>query len=140
MYNVKALLNDDQRTADYHPANQRIILALRTAVMQTHNRQDPVESMASILGSARAASALVHVLRMIGEYWPEPVMVQPPCCQMVSMDERLVIALITAAVQDNRPGYDSMLCEMVDEDVRDHIYNAIQAFIGPYITDRITSH
>ena len=129
-------LGEDQGTADYHPANQRIILAVRTAVLHTHCKQDPVESMSNILGSTKAAGALVHVLRIIGEYWPEPVIVQPPCCHMVSMDERLIVDLITAAVQDNRPGYDSMLCEMLDEDVRDHVFNAIQGFIRPYLAAR----
>ncbi|MEO0441959.1 MAG: hypothetical protein AAF067_13935 [Pseudomonadota bacterium] len=137
---MSRFLGEDQRTADYHPANQRIILAVRTAVLQTHCEQDPVGSMANILGSEKAASALVHVLRIIGEYWPEPFMVQPPCCHMVSMDERLIVDLITAAVQDNRPGYDSMLYEMLDEDVRDHVYNAIQAFIRPYLAARSTAH
>ncbi|QTD56805.1 hypothetical protein [Parasphingorhabdus cellanae] len=131
---------DHQRTADYHPADQRIILAVRTAVFQTHCKQDPVESMTSILGSDKAAGALVHVLRVIGENWPEPFSVQPPFCHMVSMDERLIVNLITAAVHDNRPGYDHILCEMLDEDVRDHVYNAIQAFIRPYLAARITMH
>lgn len=137
---MNRFVGENQRTTDYHPADQRIILALRTAVLQTHCKQDPVESMGQILGSQKAAGALVHVLRIIGENWPEPVTVQPPCCQMVSMDEQLIVDLVASAIQDNRPGYDRLLCEMLDEDVRDHVYNAIQAFIRPYLAARSAAH
>ncbi|QJQ33209.1 hypothetical protein GV829_12810 [Sphingomonas lacunae] len=44
-------------------------------------------------------------------------------------DERTVVDLVALAAADNRPGFDQLLSDMINDDGREHIYAAACRFI-----------
>ena len=136
MADIENRFQAQRRSCDYHPADQRIILAIRAAVLNLHHKRNPMPALIRILGSERAGLTLVRMLHVIGREWPEPIGIELPCRSRVSMDENLIIDMITATVQNDRGAFDHLLCEMLPQHPRDELFEAVRHFIDPFVSAR----
>ena len=71
------------------PAQMRIIVAMRIAVLARKKRQDAKPYLVKQLGDKIAAGHFAHIIELMHDCWPEPMAVHRPCCQQTSYDEML---------------------------------------------------
>lgn len=78
----------------------------------------------------RYAVRFLVMLQAIGATWPEPVMVGRPCCQNLSHDEHTIASLMTLRKFGDRPGFDTLIGEMIPDDGRNLIWATSGAVFG----------
>lgn len=110
----------------------RLIIAFRLAVIASQHDYDCWDQLAQRLGGERAATRILIIAETIGFAWPEPFQIGRPCCSLTTPDEIWLIAAIRLAACENRPGFDSLSCEMIGGDARDRIYNDLRGFVATY--------
>lgn len=114
-------------------AQARITIATRIAVVFVKLGRDPRRELANRLGSEDAAGRFLDMVAQMGEAWPEPVYVNPPCCPRLSYDEMAVLDLLTAAGRHDRAAFDDFLRDMLPSAARDRLYAAAGRFIASYV-------
>lgn len=103
-------------------AEARIIMALRVAVMSQKSYQDPRPYLQNRLGNNLSVSRFLILVEAIGGAWPESVMIGRACCPHTMPDEILLLSMLRYAAGGNRPAFDALICEMIDQGSRDRIY------------------
>lgn len=103
----------------------QLIISARIAVFAHRTGADPKAHIAARLGSHAMSNQLALVIIAIGQAWPEPFSVAPPCCSRLSPDEAMLVAMIGSAMRGNRALFDRQTCEMLAEDARSLIYNLL---------------
>lgn len=119
-------------------AQDRIVLAMRLVVVLSKLKREPVEPLTDKLGSEAAARRFLRVMEIIGDVWPEPVVVLPPCCPQTTYDEMMLLDLIIAAAKRDRGAFDSFLKDMLKDFDRERLYVAIGNFIRIYQPKSVT--
>lgn len=110
--------------ADLTPGQAAIVRATRHWVAaQRHKRCCPLSAAASHLGSLEAARSLHVLLASAGAAWPEPIAIAPPCCAALTHDEATLVGMVIAACRHGRPVFDALLCDMLDQDARDRLFD-----------------
>lgn len=120
------------------PAQHRILVAGRAAVLIGQTGEDPIPRLYEVLGSARAGGALMIVLQTAGQAWPEPVRVCRPCCPALTHDEHCLLALVEAVATGNRAGFDAEVSDMIGPDARDCLHAAMVRFVSAFVRARAT--
>ena len=110
----------------------KLIIAFRLAVVATKNAYDGGEHLSERLGGKLAATRIMILAETIGFAWPYPFQIGRPCCSQVTPDEILLLAAMRMAAGDNRPGFDSLTCEMIGDSERDRIYTDLRNFVAAY--------
>ena len=90
-------------------------------------RDCPMRAAHDRLGCGRSARGLHLLLAYIGSCWPEPFAVSAPGSSCLTHDEATLLVMIEAARDHRRPVFDALLCEMLDQDARDRLYDASKA-------------
>ncbi|MEM8918673.1 MAG: hypothetical protein AAGE37_07410 [Pseudomonadota bacterium] len=111
------------------PAQARIVIAMRVAVMAHAKKCDVRQYVARHIGNPAAAKHFSHVMEMMGDCWPEPIMVHRPCCQATSYDEMLLLDLITAVVQKQPEHFHGLLCDMIPQHASERLHEQISKFV-----------
>lgn len=124
------------RVQDLPPDRFRMIRALRLVVLFNQARRNPLPELERLLGSEGAALGFLDMMVRCGNHWPEPVIVQPPCCQHTSYDEMLVTDLITAVVLGDRTMFDRLVCDMLNPRARKDLYESCERFVLPFLAAR----
>lgn len=101
----------------------RLVVALRIAVFAHKSGTDPAPHVAARLGSTALSNQLSLVVEAMGQAWPEPFCVSRPCCERLSPDETMFVAMVRSAARGNRAAFDRQTREMLGEDARNLIYN-----------------
>ena len=117
-----------------HPAQHRLLHAMRAAVVIGRAGEDPVARLGQLLGRVSAARALLVLMQAIGAAWPDPVAVRRPCCTVLTPDETLFIAMVEQAAMGRRPAFDALLSDMIDADGRDCLFAATSRFVSVFTT------
>lgn len=104
------------------PDQAALAQASRRWVVAAKLRQCPLRAAADRLGCVQAARSLHLLLDTIRVCWPEPFAVGAPCCPILSHDEATLLVMVAAARDHRRPVFDALLCEMLDQDARDRLY------------------
>lgn len=116
------------RLSDLTADQAVIIRAVRHSIVaQRHRRGCPLQVAAAQLGSVQASHALHILLASVGNAWPDPFAVAPPCCSNLTHDESTLLGMVVAARSHGRPVFDALLCEMLSEDARDRLFAAAGA-------------
>ena len=71
------------------------VLALRYCILCRRSDRDPMPELERRWGNILAARRFGLVVEAVGQIWPDPFAVAPPCCPRLSFDESL-LASITA--------------------------------------------
>ena len=114
------------------PPAHRLLAAMRAAVAIHHSGQCPRPRLTAILGNDRAAATWIMLLNSVSAAWPEPMAVYPPCCRCMTHDEAVLIELVSHAAAFDRPAFDRLICEMIDDDGRELIYAAARRFVAGF--------
>ncbi|WP_417621062.1 hypothetical protein [Parasphingorhabdus sp.] len=114
-------------------AQMRIIVAMRIAVLARRKRLDPKPYLAKQLGDEKAARHFAHIIEMMSDCWPEPLMVHRPCCASVSYDEMLVLDLTTATVQNEPEHFHGLMGEMIGRSDRQKLQLGFAKFAARFI-------
>ncbi len=110
----------------------RLIIAFRLAVIASKNEYDCLDHLSDRLGGRRAATRILILAETIGSAWQEPFQIGRPCCSQTTPDEIWLMAAIRLAAGDNRPGFDSLSCEMLGDCERERIYQDLENFVAAY--------
>lgn len=87
-------------------------------------RDCPLRAAHGRLGCGQSARGLHLLLDLVGSCWPEPFAVSAPHSPDLTHDEATLLVMLEAARDHRRPVFDALLCEMLDQDARDRLYDA----------------
>ncbi|MBV7255518.1 hypothetical protein KCG44_01825 [Pacificimonas sp. WHA3] len=105
---------------------RRLISAMRMGVVATKRGRNSCCVMKQELGSAHAVAAFRTLVAEIGDAWPEPFSINPPCQPRLSYDEMLLLDITTAAARGERAHFDGMTCDMLSMGARNSVYRCAQ--------------
>ena len=111
----------------------RIIMSLRLAIVAHKTNQDCRERLDERLGSRKATIRLLLIVETVGFAWPEAFKIGCPCTPKTTPDEILFLNMMRHVVTGNRPAYDALLCEMIDDCARERIWHDIGNFADIYM-------
>ncbi|QTD57053.1 hypothetical protein [Parasphingorhabdus cellanae] len=130
--NLKKLMTPLPDLMSLPSAEARIIMALRVAVMSQKCYQDARPYLRDRLGSHLAMSRFLILVEAVGFAWPESLTISRPCCPHTLPDEILLLRMFRHAAAGNRPGFDALICEMIDPDSRNRVYLDMANFASVY--------
>ena len=96
-------------------------MAMRLCALFESAGRDPVPDLARRYHSIEAACAVHGLVQTIKQVWPEPFMVNRPCCLAMTPDEVTLSALVRTALSANRQGF----AQVVDGFVRAERHSAL---------------
>lgn len=101
-----------------------ITMAMRICAVFEAAGRDPVPDLAQRYRSIEAACAVHGLVRTIKQVWPEPFMVNRPCCLAMTPDESTLSALARAAFNGKREDFSAEVAGFVRADRHEALYNA----------------
>ncbi|SMC50818.1 hypothetical protein [Novosphingobium sp. B1] len=101
-----------------------ITMAMRICAVFEAAGRDPVPDLAQRYRSIEAACAVHGLVRTIKQVWPEPFMVNRPCCLAMTPDESTLAALSRAAFNGKREDFSAEVAGFVRADRHEALYNA----------------
>lgn len=82
-----------------------MVMAMRLCALFDQADRDPVPDLARRYRSIEAACAVHGLVATIKQVWPEPFMVNRPCCLAMTPDEVTLSALVRTALAADRTGF-----------------------------------
>lgn len=101
------------RLSDLPDKQKGVIVAMRITILARVEKQGPKSHLIQQLGDEVAATHFAHIVEMMGDCWPEPMVVNRPCGSMVTYDEMLLLDLVKATVQKVPQRFNELLSEMI---------------------------
>jgi hypothetical protein len=101
-----------------------LTMAMRLCALFEASARDPVPDMAQRYRSIEAACAVHGLVQTIKQLWPEPFMVNRPCCLAMTPDETTLAALARAASAGQREAFSKAVTGFVRADRHEALYNA----------------
>ena len=105
-----------QRIDEAESLPARFVYALRLMAAFRAARRDPVAELAVRLESVTTAICAIELSQALIGAWPEPIVVNRFCCQVLSHDEATIAALVTAAAARNQADFAAQLSGLVRPD------------------------
>ncbi len=105
-----------------------VVMAMRLCVLCAKTGHDPLPRLIERFGSALAARRFRVVVEMIGDAWPDPVLVCRPCCGALSPDEAMIAEMAMAAAAGDQPRFNAVSREMLGGDARNRLFISLAAF------------
>lgn len=109
------------RISSLAPTQARLVGGIRSWVAAHRQAVVPAQAVRDRLGS-RAAAHVELLLAEIACAWPDPFAVAPPCCPQLSHDEALVADMLALAAEEDWPGFDRLLADMLPGDARERLF------------------
>lgn len=100
------------------------VMAMRLCALFDAAGRDPVPDLAQRYRSIEAACAVHGLVQTVKQVWPEPFMVNRPCCLAMTPDEVTLAALGRAALAAHRDAFADTITGFVRADRHDALYNA----------------
>lgn len=116
----------DGDLAAFDPAAQRLVRALRIAVIARQADRDPLPPLFRLFGDHHRARLVVVLSEAISACWPCEFMLGRPCCRFVGPDERLLATMGGFAGRGDRPGFDRACEEMLGGDARNVLFGLLR--------------
>lgn len=104
------------------------VLALRFSILCHRTGRDPLPELERRWGNLLTAQRYQLVIEAIGQSWPEPFAIAPPCCPQLSFDEALLADMVAAVDNGDRARFDRATGEMLGADARALLYTALEIF------------
>ena len=101
-----------------------LTMAMRLCALFEATARDPVPDLARRYHSIEAACAVHGLVMTIKQVWPEPFMVNRPCCLAMTPDETTLAALARAAMASRRDIFGDVVSGFVRFERHDALYNA----------------
>lgn len=95
------------------PIAGRFVHALRLIALHERLGRDPVPELAVRLGSVEVAAKALILAHAISASWPENIHVSRFCCRLLSHDEATIGAVVDAAAQADRAGFEAALAGLI---------------------------
>ncbi|MDT0508930.1 hypothetical protein [Novosphingobium sp. MMS21-SN21R] len=99
-------------------------MAMRLCAMFDAAACDPVPDLARRYHSIEAACAVHGLVQTIKRVWPEPFMVNRPCCLSMTPDEATLSALVRKALSADRAGFSDVADGFVRADRHAALFEA----------------
>lgn len=99
-------------------------MAMRLCALFDSAGRDPLPDLARRYHSIEAACAVHGLVQTIKQVWPEPFMVNRPCCLAMTPDEVTLSALVRAALSGDRQGFAQVVDGFVRADRCSALYEA----------------
>lgn len=100
----------------------RYILAARSWCLLRKSAIDPHCRLLTYLHSERRVVRFSLLMETVTQIWPEPFALHRPCCATPSVDEMVMVQALRWASVRNRPQFERLLYEMLNDDARDLLY------------------
>lgn len=104
------------------PVSRRLVTGMRHWVCARGSTRRPVAVLQDHLGCGRAAAHFQLLIEEVGQAWPDPFCLAPPCCRQTSHDESLLATIMASAAAADRPGFDRHCADLLGLDARDRLY------------------
>ncbi|WP_432769613.1 addiction module antidote protein [Sphingopyxis sp.] len=130
-------LSDQPLVRDLPVEAAQAVLALRYCVLCRRSERDPMPELERRWGNILAARRYRLVVEAIGQVWPDPFAVAPPCCPQASFDEALLAAMVGAATRRDRVDFDWLTAEMLGSDAREMLFVALENFLRARAPGRV---
>lgn len=101
-----------------------VTMAMRLCALFDAAGRDPVPDLARRYRSIEAACAVHGLVMTIKQVWPEPFMVNRPCCLTMTPDEMTLAALARAAISGQREAFSEAITGFVRAERHEALYNA----------------
>ena len=119
-----ARLAEPARVGALGPIAGRFVHALRLVALYERARRDPVPELATRLGSVACAARALTLSQAIAATWPENIHVSRFCCGLMSHDEATIGAMIDAAANRDREGFDAAIAGLIRPDRVERLWQA----------------
>lgn len=113
---IVAALVAPPRVERLGPIAGRFVHALRLIAVHERVGRDPVPELAARLGSVEVAAKALILAQAIAAAWPENIVVSRFCCRLLSHDEATIGAVVDAAAEADRRGFEAALDGLVRAD------------------------
>ena len=101
-----------------------MVMAMRLCALFDQADRDPVADLARRYRSIEAACAVHGLVQTIKKVWPEPFMVNRPCCHAMTPDEVTLSALVRAARSADRAGFTQAITGFVRRERQSALFEA----------------
>lgn len=101
-----------------------MVMAMRLCALFDAAGRDPVPDLAQRYRSIEAACAVHGLVQTVKQVWPEPFLVNRPCCLAMTPDEVTLASLGRAALSAHRAAFTDAITGFVRADRHDALYNA----------------
>lgn len=112
------------------PVQRRLVTGLRHWAVAHRRGRWPVAALRDNLWRGRAAAHLQLLIEEIGQAWPDPFCLAPPCCRQTSHDEATIAGMARAAADGDRPAFDRLCAEMLGADARERLFRSLGQLAG----------
>ncbi|WP_430413769.1 hypothetical protein [Parasphingorhabdus sp.] len=124
------------RISDMPTGQKSVIMAMRVAILARIEKQSPKPYLTRQFGDEVTAGHFAHIIELMGDCWPEPMVVHRPCCSSVTYDEMLLLDLVTATVQNEPQHFDGLLSEMIGRSDRQKLGLVFAKFVNHFAYER----
>ncbi|HQS69478.1 MAG: hypothetical protein B7Y36_07010 [Novosphingobium sp. 28-62-57] len=101
-----------------------MVMAMRLCALFDAAGQDPLPDLARRYRSIEAAFAVHGLVQTIKKVWPEPFLVNRPCCHAMTPDEVTLAALARTTRAGNRDAFTAAMAGFVRAERHEALYNA----------------
>jgi hypothetical protein len=112
------------------PIAGRFIHALRLIALHERVGRDPVPELAVRLGGVEVAAKALILSHAISASWPENIHVSRFCCQLLSHDEATIGAIVDAAAQRDRSGFENALSGLIRPERMHRLWDGALALVA----------
>jgi hypothetical protein len=92
--------------------------------------RDPVPELAVRLGGVEVAAKALILSHAISASWPENIHVSRFCCQLLSHDEATIGAIVDAAAQRDRIGFENALSGLIRPERMHRLWDGALALVA----------
>jgi len=105
-------------------ASLHAVMATRLCAQFDRVQREPLAELAQRYRSFEAAEAVLALVGRIRKDWPEPFLVNRPCCLALSPDETTLAGMVRSASAGDRDGFGAVICGFIRPDRHDRLYDA----------------
>ena len=102
-----------------------IVMSARLSALFDRAQREPLAELTQRFRSFEAASAVLALLSEVRTSWPEPFVVNRPCCTGLSPDEFTLAGLVRSALRGDRAGFAGVLDGFIRADRHDRLFDAV---------------
>lgn len=105
-----------------------VVMAMRLCVLCAKTGHDPLPRLVERFGGTLAGRRFRVAVEMVGGAWPDPFLINRPCCAALSPDEAMLAEMAVAAAAGDRLHFDQVSRDMLGDDARSRLFTSLAAF------------
>jgi hypothetical protein len=123
-------LAEPKRLNSLGPIAARFLYSLRLIALHDRVKRDPVPEMTMRLGGVEIAAKSLALSQAIASTWPEDIHISPFCCQVLTHDEATIGAIIDAACQRDRAGFEAQVEGLIRPERVHRLWDGVLALVA----------